>query len=43
MLMEHIIARNKIMQKYGYDMMVNGSDYNLIIRKNRKIKRIANF
>ena len=22
--------------KYGYDMMVNGSDYNLIIRKNRK-------
>lgn len=28
--MEHITARNKIMQKYGYDMMVHGSDYNLI-------------
>ena len=28
--MEHIVARNTIMQKYGYDMMVNGSDYNLI-------------
>lgn len=28
--MEHITARNTIMQKYGYDMMVNGSDYNLI-------------
>lgn len=28
--MEHINARNTIMQKYGYDMMVNGSDYNLI-------------
>ena len=28
--MEHIIARNTIMQKYGYDMMVNGSDYNLV-------------
>ena len=28
--MEHINARNAIMQKYGYDMMVNGSDYNLI-------------
>ena len=28
--MEHISARNTIMQKYGYDMMVNGSDYNLI-------------
>ncbi len=27
--MEHITARNTIMQKYGYDMMVNGSDYNL--------------
>lgn len=27
--MEHISARNAIMQKYGYDMMVNGSDYNL--------------
>ncbi len=27
--MEHITARNAIMQKYGYDMMVNGSDYNL--------------
>jgi pimeloyl-ACP methyl ester carboxylesterase len=30
MTMEHIIARNTIMQKYGYDMMVNGSDYNLV-------------
>lgn len=28
--MEHITARNTIMQKYGYDMMANGSDYNLI-------------
>lgn len=28
--MDHITARNAIMQKYGYDMMVNGSDYNLI-------------
>lgn len=28
--MEHITAKNKIMQKYGYDMMANGSDYNLI-------------
>lgn len=28
--MEHIAARNTIMQKYGYDMMVNGSDYNLL-------------
>ncbi len=28
--MEHISARNTIMQKYGYDMMVNGSDYNLV-------------
>lgn len=28
--MEHIIARNAIMQKYGYDMMVNGADYNLV-------------
>ncbi len=27
--MEHITARNKLMQKYGYDMMVNGSDYSL--------------
>lgn len=27
--MEHITARNDIMQKYGYDMMANGSDYNL--------------
>ncbi len=30
MTKEHIIARNAIMQKYGYDMMVNGSDYNLV-------------
>ena len=28
--MEHLTARNAIMQKYGYDMMVNGSDYNLV-------------
>lgn len=28
--MEHITARNAIMQKYGYDMMANGSDYNLV-------------
>ena len=28
--MEHIVARNTIMQEYGYDMMVNGSDYNLL-------------
>lgn len=28
--MEHILARNTIMKKYGYDMMVNGSDYNLV-------------
>lgn len=27
--MEHITARNTIMEKYGYDMMLNGSDYNL--------------
>ena len=27
--MEHINARNTIMQKYGCDMMANGSDYNL--------------
>ena len=27
---EHFTARNAIMQKYGYDMMVNGADYNLI-------------
>lgn len=27
--MEHYAAKNAIMQKYGYDMMVNGSDYNL--------------
>ncbi len=28
--MEHIMARNALMEKYGYNMMVNGSDYNLI-------------
>lgn len=28
--MEHISAKNQIMQKYGYDMMANGSDYPLI-------------
>ncbi len=26
---EHIGAKNAILQKYGFDMMVNGSDYNL--------------
>ena len=28
--MEHIMARNALMEKYGYNMMVNGADYNLI-------------
>ncbi len=28
--MEHIHARNAIMEKYGYHMMANGSDYNLV-------------
>lgn len=28
--MEHISARNELMSKYGYDMMADGSDYNLI-------------
>ena len=27
---EHINARNSLMKKYGYDMMVDGSDYNLL-------------
>ncbi len=27
---EHFSIKNTIMQKYGYDIMVNGSDYNLI-------------
>lgn len=27
--MDHLTARNKLMSKYGYDMMVDGSDYNL--------------
>lgn len=27
--MEHISAKNVLMEKYGYDMMVDGSDYNL--------------
>ena len=27
---EHFGVKNVIMQKYGYDMMVNGADYNLI-------------
>lgn len=26
--MEHITARNTLMSKYGYDMMVDGADYN---------------
>ena len=29
MTTEHISAKNAIMRKYGYDMMANGSDYNL--------------
>ena len=28
--MEHVTARNKIMEKYGYGMMENGSDYHLV-------------
>ena len=28
--MEHITARNALMEKYGYGMMVDGSDYNLV-------------
>lgn len=28
--MEHIKATNALMKKYGYDMMVDGSDYNLL-------------
>ena len=28
--MEHITARNVIMRKYGYDMLVNGFDYNIV-------------
>lgn len=28
--MEHITARNALMDKYGYGMMVDGSDYNLL-------------
>ena len=27
---EHITARDSLMKKYGYDMMVGGSDYNLM-------------
>lgn len=27
--MDHLTARNELMSKYGYDMMVDGSDYNL--------------
>ncbi len=27
--MEHITARNKLMEKYGYSMMESGADYNL--------------
>lgn len=27
---DHITTRNEIMSKYGYDMMADGSDYNLI-------------
>lgn len=28
--LEHIKARNSLMEKFGYDMMVDGSDYNLV-------------
>lgn len=28
--LQHFAAKNKIMQKYGCDMMANGADYNLI-------------
>ena len=28
--MDHIMARNALMEKYGYSMMVDGADYNLI-------------
>ena len=28
--MDHIMARNALMEKYGYSMMVDGSDYNLV-------------
>ena len=27
---DHFVIKNTIMQEYGYDMMVNGSDYNLV-------------
>lgn len=30
MTMNHILARNALMEKYGYNMMKDGSDYNLI-------------
>lgn len=30
MTMSHILARNALMEKYGYNMMKDGSDYNLI-------------
>ncbi len=30
MTMEHIMARNALMTKYGYDMMKDGADYNLV-------------
>ena len=30
MSMEHINAKNALMKKYGYDMMVNGADYSLL-------------
>ena len=28
--MDHIMAKNALMEKYGYSMMVDGADYNLI-------------
>lgn len=28
--MEHVTARNELMSKYGYDMMADGADYNLL-------------
>lgn len=29
--MEHFAAKNALMKKYGYDVMVDGADYNLIL------------
>ena len=29
--LEHFTARNRLMEKYGYDMMVDGTDYNMAV------------